>query len=133
MKFSSKARYGLRAVYELGKNYESETPISNSKLALFSRVSEPYLEKIMSILKKQKIVVSKQGLNGGYILSVDPKELTIGRILTALEGNLYTSDCVEKNCNQVNCPNRNVFTFIYQSINATLNKMTLYDVLNKKI
>ncbi|MBR4003695.1 MAG: Rrf2 family transcriptional regulator [Clostridia bacterium] len=133
MKFSSKARYGLRAVYELGKNYESETPISNSKLALLSRVSEPYLEKIMSILKKQKIVVSKQGLNGGYILSVDPKELTIGRILTALEGNLYTSDCVEKNCNQVNCPNRNVFTFIYQSINATLNKMTLYDVLNKKI
>jgi len=133
MKFSSKARYGLRAVYELGKNYESETPISNSKLALLSRVSEPYLEKIMSILKKQKIVVSKQGLNGGYILSVDPKELTIGRILTALKGNLYTSDCVEKNCNQVNCPNRNVFTFIYQSINATLNKMTLYDVLNKKI
>lgn len=133
MKFSSKARYGLRAVYELGKNYETETPISNSKLALLSRVSEPYLEKIMSILKKQKIVVSKQGLNGGYILSVDPKELTIGRILTALEGNLYTSDCVEKNCNQVNCPNRNVFTFIYQSINATLNKMTLYDVLNKKI
>ena len=60
MKFSSKARYGLRAVYELGKNYESETPISNSKLALLSRVSEPYLEKIMSILKKQKIVVSSK-------------------------------------------------------------------------
>ena len=132
MKFSSKARYGLRAVYELGRNYETETPISNSKLALLSRVSEPYLEKIMSLLKKQKIVVSKQGLNGGYILAMDPKELTIGKILTALEGNLYTSDCIEKNCNQVNCPNKNVFAFIYQSINATLNQMTLYDVLNKK-
>ena len=132
MKFSSKARYGLRAVYELGRNYETETPISNSKLALLSRVSEPYLEKIMSLLKKQKIVVSKQGLNGGYILAMDPKELTIGKILTALEGNLYTSDCIEKNCNQVDCPNKNVFAFIYQSINATLNQMTLYDVLNKK-
>ena len=132
MKFSSKARYGLRAVYELGRNYETETPISNSKLALLSRVSEPYLEKIMSLLKKQKIVVSKQGLNGGYILAVNPKELTIGKILTALEGNLYTSDCIEKNCNQVDCPNKNVFAFIYQSINATLNQMTLYDVLNKK-
>ena len=86
----------------------------------------------MSLLKKQKIVVSKQGLNGGYILAMDPKELTIGKILTALEGNLYTSDCIEKNCNQVNCPNKNVFAFIYQSINATLNQMTLYDVLNKK-
>ena len=132
MKFSSKARYGLRAVCELGKNYESETPISNSKLALLSRVSEPYLEKIMSILKKQKIVISKQGLNGGYFLAINPKELTVGKILTALEGNLYTSDCIEKNCTQVNCPNKNVFAFIYQSINETLNKITLYDVLNKK-
>lgn len=133
MKFSSKARYGLRAVCELGKNYDTETPISNNKLALLSRVSEPYLEKIMSILKKHKIVMSKQGLNGGYILAINPKELTVGKILTALEGNLYTSDCVEKNCNQVNCPNRNVFAFIYQSINATLNQMTLNDILNKKI
>ena len=133
MKFSSKARYGLRAVCELGKNFETETPISNSKLATLSRVSEPYLEKIMSILKKHKIVLSKQGLNGGYVLAVSPKELTVGKILTALEGSLYTSDCVENKCNQLDCPNRNVFTFIYQSINQTLNNITLNDILNKKI
>ena len=132
MKFSSKARYGLRALYELGKNYESEIPISNSKLAILTRVSEPYLEKIMSILKKQKIVESKQGLNGGYILSASPKEFTIGKILTALEGNLYTSDCVEKNCPHLDCPNKSVFNYIYQSINQTLDQITLFDILNKK-
>lgn len=132
MKFSAKARYGLRAVYELGKNYENETPISNNKLATLSRVSEPYLEKIMSTLKKQKIVVSKHGLNGGYVLNDDPKNLTLGKILTALEGNLYTSDCVEKNCPHTNCPNKTVFNYIYQTINQTLDQMTLYDILNKK-
>ena len=133
MKFSAKARYGLRAVYELGKNYEnSETPISNSKLAVLTRVSEPYLEKIMSTLKKHKIVVSKQGLNGGYVLNAHPKDLTLGRILTALEGSLYTSDCVEKNCPHTNCPNKTVFNHIYQTINQTLDQMTLLDILNKK-
>lgn len=132
MKFSAKARYGLRAVYELGKNYGSDVPISNSKLATLSRVSEPYLEKIMSTLKKQKIVVSKQGLNGGYVLNANPKDLTLGKILTALEGNLYTSDCVEKNCPHLNCPNKTVFNYIYQTINQTLDQMTLYDILNKK-
>ncbi|MBR1984571.1 MAG: transcriptional regulator, partial [Clostridia bacterium] len=62
-----------------------------------------------------------------------PKELTVGKILTALEGNLYTSDCVENKCTHLDCPNRNVFTFIYQSINQTLNNITLNDILNKKI
>ncbi len=133
MKFSSKARYGLRAVCELGKNFENDEPISNNKLATLARVSEPYLEKIMSILKKNDIVTSKQGLNGGYVLSHSPKELTIGKILTALEGNLYTSDCIEKKCNHPDCPSKSVFSYIYQSINQTLNQMTLYDVLNKKI
>lgn len=132
MKFSAKARYGLRAVYELGKNYGNEIAISNSKLATLSRVSESYLEKIMSVLKKQKIVASKQGLNGGYVLNDDPKNLTLGKILTALEGNLYTSDCVEKNCPHTNCPNKTVFNYIYQTINQTLDQMTLYDILNKK-
>lgn len=132
MKFSSKARYGMRAVCELGKNYKNETPVSNSKLATLSRVSEPYLEKIMSVLKKKNIVVSKQGLNGGYVLSRSPELLTVGEILTALEGNLYTSDCVEKQCSVKDCPNRSVFSFIYQSINQTLNQITLQDVLNNK-
>jgi len=122
----------MRAVCELGKVYESEQPISNTKLASLTRVSQPYLEKIMSVLKKHNIVVSKQGLNGGYVLSCSPKDLTIGSILTALEGNLYTSDCVEKDCKNLSCPNKNVFSFIYHNINQTLNQITLQDVLNNK-
>ncbi len=133
MKFSSKARYGLRVVYELGKSYNSNEPISSSKLAEVARVSQNYLEKIMSTLKKQNIVTAKQGLNGGYELSFPPQQLTIGKILTALEGSLYTSECVEKNCENKNCPNKEVFFFIYKSINETLGNITLQDIINKKV
>lgn len=133
MKFSSKAKYGLRVVYELGKTYKSGEPISSSKLSELANVSQNYLEKIMSVLKKQNIVTAKQGLNGGYELKYSPEQLTIGKILTALEGSLYTSECVERNCENVNCPNKEVFFFIYKSINETLNNITLQDILNKKV
>lgn len=133
MKFSSKARYGLRVVYELGKSFNSKEPISSSKLAEMARVSQNYLEKIMSTLKKHNIVIAKQGLNGGYELSTSPENLTVGKILTALEGSLYTSECVEKNCENKNCPNKEVFFFIYKSINETLNNITLKDIINKKV
>lgn len=131
MKFSSKARYGLRAIYELGKNYSNE-PLSNSKLAQLTRVSEDYLEKILSTLKKNGIVLSKQGLNGGYVLSVEPQFLTIGKVLTALEGPLYASECVEKNCDNPSCPNKEIFSLIYKNINEMLNNLTLQDILNKQ-
>lgn len=133
MKFSSKAKYGLRVVCELGKSYENSEPISSTKLASIANVSQNYLEKIMSTLKKENIVTSKQGLNGGYELNIPPKELTIGKILTALEGSLYTSECVERKCENKNCPNKEVFSFIYKSINETLNKITLQDIINKKV
>ena len=133
MKFSSKARYGLRVLYELGKSYSCKEPLSSSKLAGLARVSQNYLEKIMSTLKKEKIVLAKQGLNGGYELAIPPQELTIGKLLTALEGSLYTSECVEKQCKNENCPNKEVFFFIYKSINETLEKLTLQDIINKRV
>lgn len=133
MKFSSKARYGLRVMYELGKSYNSNEIISSSKLASLARVSQNYLEKIMSTLKKEQIVLAKQGLNGGYELAIPPEKLTIGKLLTALEGSLYTSECLEKNCENKNCPNKELFFFIYKSINETLNNITLQDIINKKV
>lgn len=133
MKFSSKARYGLRVLYELGKCYNSNEIISSSKLASVARVSQNYLEKIMSTLKKEQIVLAKQGLNGGYELALPPDELTIGRVLTALEGSLYTSECVEKKCENKDCPNKELFVFIYKNINETLNKISLQDIINKKV
>lgn len=133
MKFSSKARYGLRVMCELGKSYKNNEPMSSSKLANLARVSQNYIEKILSSLKKQNIIIAKQGLNGGYELSLPPKELSVGKILTALEGPLYTSDCIEKKCDNKNCPNRELFFFIYKSINETLNNITLQDILDKRV
>ena len=133
MKFSAKARYGLKVVYVLAKNYEdNKEPLSNSKLAIMAAVSEPYLEKIMSTLKKADIVESQIGMLGGYKLKHAPEKVTVGIVLKALEGEIFMSDCVKNNCNNASCPNKDIFNTIYLKVNQVLENMTLQDVIDNK-
>ncbi len=132
MKFSAKARYGLKVVYVLAVNYEKSEPLSNSRLATMAAVSEPYLEKIMSCLKKANVVTSQIGMLGGYTLSKEPKAITVGRVLKALEGEIFMSDCVKNNCTNPACPNKDIFNKIYQKMDEVLEQMTLQDMIDNK-
>ncbi len=132
MKFSAKARYGLRVVYILALNEKSGETLSNSKLAGLANVSEPYLEKIMSSLKKANIVQSQIGIFGGYKLSDEPKNITVGSVLKALEGDIFTSECVQNDCHNNKCPNKDIFGTIYTKVNEVLENMTLQDVIDNK-
>ena len=86
MKLSTKGRYGLRVMY-----YLAEAPdrvITLSELSYKSKVSGPYLEKILGYLKKAELVTTERGANGGYVISRNPKEISIGEVLRSLEDNL---------------------------------------------
>ena len=128
MKFSAKALYGLRAAFYLGQNY-GKTSLSVSKLSGLAGVSSSYLEKIMHTLKKDGVVVSQMGASGGYVLSRPPPEISIGQILTSLEGDLFLSSCVAKDCKS-GCPNKNIFKIIYQNINHVLEGLTLQQMID---
>ena len=131
MKLSTKSRYGLRAVYFLAQHYSKGEPLSLTKIALETQVSEPYLEKLLSILKKAEIVETVRGAAGGYKLAQSPKLLTVGKILRALEDDLRIADCVNSNCSGKNCPNKSVFTRLYTQINNFLDGMILQDILDE--
>ncbi len=47
-----------------------------------------YLEQIFSTLKKNNLVKSIRGAEGGYLLTRPPQQITVYEILQALEGNL---------------------------------------------
>ncbi len=127
MKLSTKGRYGLRVMYYLAETTENITTLS--ELSKKTGVNAPYLEKILGILKKAKLVDTERGANGGYLIARDPKEISIGEILRALEDNLYLADCNSGKCNKETCPNKNIFNFIYEEINNLLDSKTLYDMI----
>ena len=92
MKLSSRSRYGLRICYILAENYPAH--VSATVLEKGISVSNKYIEKIMRVLIKEKLVSAERGVSGGYYLVKQPKEVTVGQIVRALEEDMQFIMCV---------------------------------------
>jgi|LGOV01.1.fsa_nt_gb Rrf2 family protein len=131
MKLSAKSRYGLKAMYYLAENIEDGKPLSLRVLAQFSGVSSPYLEKLLGILRRKELIRATRGVNGGYNLTALPKDITVGDVIRALEGDVLKVECVTGNCKNIDCPNRAIFGELYVEINNVLDKITLQNMLEQ--
>ena len=143
MRLSTKGRYGLQAMVDLGV-YSKEKHISLKSIAERLSMSENYLEQLMALLKKNKLVVSVRGAQGGYALAKDPSEITIGEILRALEGSLAPTDCTCKG-NVIHCAldgkcvTKSVWEKIRDSIDRVVDNITLdqlmddYEKINEEV
>ena len=136
MKISTKGRYALRIMIELAQN-KNDKPISLKQISQKQDISAKYLESIISILNKHNFVFSTRGINGGYVLSKEPSEYTIGSILRVTEGSLSPVNCLEcqpNRCkNSATCLTLPLWQNIDKMINDYLDSITLEDILNKNI
>ena len=73
MKLSTKGRYGLRAMIDLAV-YSEKEPVSIQSIADRQNISERYLEQLMASLKKEGLVKSIRGHQGGYLINGNPEE-----------------------------------------------------------
>ncbi len=134
MKMSSKARYGLYVAVELSKKYGDDEVANVSFLAQSTGVTEKYLEQIIALMKKADLVISSRGASGGYKLTDAPENITVGRVLRAVEDNLEIVDCLHKDCNnKCNCVSRNLWTKLYDNINSYLDTISLKQLAEDKI
>lgn len=125
MKMSSKARYGLYVAVELAKSYDSGEFLNVATLSQATGVSEKYLEQIIALMKKSDIVSATRGAMGGYKLTRDPSEITVGRVLRAVE-DLEIVDCLHGDCAQRGkCVAHNLWGKLYGNINSYLDTISL--------
>lgn len=134
MKLSTRGRYGLKAMFQLSLYY-GEGPIPLKQIADKQGLSENYLEQLFSILRKEGLVKSVRGAQGGYMLSREPKDITVGQVLRCLEGNMAPSDCVidgeEIECEREEiCVTKLVWIKIKDSIDEVIDSITLQDMKN---
>jgi Rrf2 family cysteine metabolism transcriptional repressor len=87
MNISTKGRYGLRALIDLALCSTGE-PIALYSIANRQGLSVNYLEQIFSMLRKEGIVKSIKGAQGGYILAEEAANIKVGDILRAIEGEI---------------------------------------------
>ncbi|MTI48980.1 RrF2 family transcriptional regulator [Sporosalibacterium faouarense] len=135
MKLSTKGRYGLKAMFELALHYgEGPTPLKN--IADSQDISEHYLEQLIAVLRKSGLVNSVRGAQGGYLLNDSPKNITVGNVIRALEGDIAPADCVleneEVNCDKLNyCVTKTIWMKIRDSINDVIDSITLQDMVDE--
>lgn len=134
MKLSTRGRYGLKVMYQLAVKY-GEGPISLNVIAEKENLSQNYLEQLVSVLRKEELINSVRGAQGGYMLAKPPEDITVGNILRVLEGSIGPADCViEGNyeCeNEEECVTKLVWEQIKDSIDNVIDSITLEDMVNK--
>ena len=101
MLVSTRGRYALRIMMELAK-YDRNRYIPLPLIAENQEVSEKYLESIISVLAKAGLVEGLRGKGGGYRLSRELKDYSVGEILRLSEGSLAPVACLDRN--KSGCP-----------------------------
>lgn len=132
MKITSKGRYAVRIMAELAKNSNEYMPVV--EIAEKQNITPKYLEKIISMLAKAKLITSTRGASGGYKLLKEPKEYTIAEILKVTGDLPNIAPCLldEKSCpNYSHCDSIGCWEKLNKLIYDYLAKITLEDLLNK--
>src|ERR1700675_2907691 len=94
MKVSTKGDYGVRALVELAHHF-GEGPVQSAEIASRQEVPEPYLDQLLTNLRRAGFIRSVRGPQGGHALIRNPRELRVAEVIEALEGPIMPSDCLD--------------------------------------
>ncbi|HOX29018.1 MAG TPA: Rrf2 family transcriptional regulator [bacterium] len=133
---SKKSRYAMRAVFELAKQH-GQGPIKISEIAKNQAIPARFLEVILCQLKQAGYVESTRGREGGYKLSHDPSELSVGTILRYFQGLQEPVDCIGDNPKE-RCPLRSNCVFVpmwedmQKAISGVCDATTFADLVKRE-
>lgn len=129
---STRGRYALRVMIDLAENSENNY-IPMKKIAERQNISLKYLERILPALTKNNLIEGAHGKGGGYKLTRDPKEYTVGEILRLTEGDLAPVACLECNakpCERyAECRTRAMWEKYYSLTNEYFDSITIADLM----
>ena len=135
MKLTSKGRYAVMALADIAA-FDKKNPVSLRDISLRQNISLLYLEQIFFRLKRNNIVKSIRGTNGGYILAKNPDQIKLGTILSAVDEKIKTVGCKKdskKGCNGklTKCITHNLWDELELHINTFFEKKKLSDLLTE--
>ena len=132
MRISTKGRYALRLMLDIAEHAKND-PVSIKMIAERQKISDKYLEQIISLLNGAGYVRSVRGPQGGYLLRKKPEEYTVGMILRLTEGTLSPVACVEEDampCDRMQeCATYKLWKQLDDAICGLGDHVTLEDVL----
>lgn len=132
---STRGRYALRVLLDLAQ-HKDDGYIPMKSVAEREGLSFKYIERIMPVLSKNKLVDGIHGKGGGYRLTREPNEYQVGEILRLTEGNLAPVACLEcdaKECERKNvCPTLPMWMEFHKMVNEYFDNITLEDLIQNR-
>ena len=133
MRFSTRTRYGIRAMLELALHF-GESPLQLKRISKSQGVSLKYLEQLMVLLKSAGLVKTVRGARGGYVLARPPDTIRLSDCVNCLEGHLAAVECVDDDsfCRRsADCLTRQVWQQVSAAIESVLQSVNLQDLVDK--
>jgi len=125
--------YGAHAVIELARRY-GQGPVQCAEIAASQKIPEAYLDQLLSGLRRVGIIHSVRGPHGGHELARDPRQLTLGDVVTALEGPVVPHEFVHSSVSDVDaCAVRNAWLEAAQASQRVLDQTTIQDLLEQQL
>jgi Rrf2 family protein len=136
VKVSTRGDYASRALLSLAIHGGFAVPTSVRDIADRTGLPQPYLEQILLALKGAGLVRSKRGVGGGYVLARPPAEITLGSIVSAVEGPIVAGDFGEPHQNgacdhEGQCILLAVWADVGEQMRLYLDSFTLADMVSR--
>ena len=134
MLISTKGRYALRVMIDLAE-HQGEGFIPLKTIAQRQEISEKYLESIIKLLVKSRLLSGVRGKGGGYQLTKTPDRYTVGDILRLTEESLAPVSCLATGADA--CPKANLcrtlplWKGLDQVISGYLDSVTVADLIRR--
>lgn len=103
------------------------------KLASKTNLPEPTVAKVLKLLARGEIIVSTRGANGGYKLGRTADAISIASIVTALDGPIALTACIEGSeecCTHFEgCPIKEQWAPVNNAMRAALENVSLAQMI----
>ena len=134
MLISTKGRYALRVLIDLAE-HQSDGYIPLKAIARRQEISEKYLESIIKLLVKAKLLTGVRGKGGGYRMTRPPEEYTVGQVLRLTEESLAPVSCLEDGADAcrraAECRTLALWQGLEKAINDYLDSVTVADLMRR--
>ena len=135
MKLTSKGRYAVMALVDLAR-FNNINPVSLRDISLRQGISLDFLEQIFFKLKKNEIVKSIRGNQGGYVLNKNPDDIKLTNIFHAVDEKIKTVQCKKESkrgCNgkATKCITHNLWDELEVHINTFFENKSLEDLVKQ--
>ena len=139
MKLSTKGRYAVTALADIALNGEVR-PVTLAEISERQDISLAYLEQLFVRLRRAGLVESVRGPGGGYLLAMEPNELRIADVMSAVDERLNAMGCIGgweegQGCgrSQEACLTHNLWEQLSAHVHVFLSQTTIADVIGDRM